>query len=294
MAYKEDSKKYKELVEKALDSYIADCPAPTGFTRAMAYSLEAGGKRLRPCMVLASCEMLGGNAEDALPLACALEMIHTYSLIHDDLPCMDNDDYRRGRLSNHKVFGEANAVLAGDGLLSYAFEIMLDGMKERLTSNYLAAVRAVACGAGVDGMISGQFVDLACETEVAAGEEELCYIQSKKTAAMIKAALLAGANAAGASKEQLDALAIFGEEYGRLFQMTDDILDIEGTFENMGKTLGKDISENKLTYPALKGLDKAKQIAAKTADKAIAALNIFGERAAYFTELTALTVSRKS
>jgi len=143
-------------------------------------------------------------------------------------------------------------------------------------------------------MVSGQFVDLACETEVAAGEEELCYIQSKKTAAMIKAALLAGANAAGASKEQLEALATFGEEYGRLFQMTDDILDIEGTFENMGKTLGKDIGENKLTYPALKGLDKAKQIAAETADKAIAALNIFGERAAYFTELTALTVNRKS
>lgn len=294
MAYKEDASRYKELVEQALSGYVQSCPAPTGFTRAMAYSLEAGGKRLRPCMVLASCEMLGGNVEDALPLACALEMIHTYSLIHDDLPCMDNDDYRRGRLSNHKVFGEANAVLAGDGLLSYAFEIMLDGMKNRLSQSYLAAVREVARGAGVDGMVSGQFVDLACETEVAAGEEELCYIQSKKTAAMIKAALLAGANAAGANPAQLEALAVFGEEYGRLFQMTDDILDIEGTFENMGKTLGKDIGENKLTYPALKGLERAKQIVAQTAERAVAALELFGESAAYFKELTELTVNRKS
>ena len=294
MEFAEETKNYREIIESALSGYMASCGAPEQLREAMEYSLKAGGKRLRPVLTLYACDMLGGDVQRALPFACALEMIHTYSLIHDDLPCMDDDDFRRGRPSNHKVFGEANAVLAGDGLLSYAFQIMLDAVKADLTANAVNAARAVSCGAGVSGMVAGQVIDLASETAENPGIDELKFIQANKTAAMIKAAVLAGAHIAEANEAQLDALGRYGEAFGALFQMTDDILDVEGDFEGMGKTLGKDQAENKLTYISLYGMDKAKELAYQTAQQAVDALSIFKERAELLRELAQSCLSRRS
>lgn len=294
MGFAEDTKAYREKIEEALTGYIASCGAPEQLKEAMEYSLKAGGKRLRPVLTLYACDMLGGDVNRALPYACALEMIHTYSLIHDDLPCMDDDDFRRGRPSNHKVFGEANAVLAGDGLLSYAFQIMLDAVRNDLSENAINAARAVSFGAGVRGMVAGQVIDLASETAENPGINELRFIQANKTAAMIRAALLAGAYIAGANKEQLDALGNYGEAYGALFQMTDDILDVEGDFQGMGKTLGKDQAENKLTYISLYGMEKAKELAHQTAQQAIQSIETFEERAELLRELAQSCLSRRS
>ncbi len=294
MGFAEETRGYRESIEAALNGYMTSCGAPEQLKEAMEYSLKAGGKRLRPVLTLYVCDMLGGDVQRALPYACALEMIHTYSLIHDDLPCMDDDDFRRGRPSNHKVFGEANAVLAGDGLLSYAFQIMLDAVKTDLAENAINAALAVSCGAGVRGMVAGQVIDLASETAENPGIDELKFIQANKTAAMIKAAVLAGAYIAGANIEQLEALGQYGEKYGELFQMTDDILDVEGDFEGMGKTLGKDEAENKLTYISLYGMDKAKEMAHQTARQAVDALEIFKERAALLKELAQSCLSRRS
>ena len=294
MGFAEDTREYREIIEGALSAYIAACGAPRQLREAMEYSLNAGGKRLRPVLALFTCDMLGGDVCRALPFACALEMIHTYSLIHDDLPCMDDDDFRRGRPSNHRVFGEANAVLAGDGLLSYAFEIMIDAVKADVSENTINAAAAVALGAGVKGMVAGQAIDLASETADDPGIDELRFIQANKTAAMIKASILAGAHIAGASEEQLAALGRYGEAYGALFQMTDDILDVEGDFEGMGKTLGKDEAENKLTYISLYGMSRAKELAEETARQAVDAIEIFGERAALLRELAKSCIHRRS
>ena len=294
MGFAEDTREYREIIEEALSAYIAACGAPRQLREAMEYSLNAGGKRLRPVLALFTCDMLGGDVRRALPFACALEMIHTYSLIHDDLPCMDDDDFRRGRPSNHRVFGEANAVLAGDGLLSYAFEIMIDAVKADVSENTINAAAAVALGAGVKGMVAGQAIDLASETADDPGIDELRFIQANKTAAMIKASILAGAHIAGASEDQLAALGRYGEAYGALFQMTDDILDVEGDFEGMGKTLGKDEAENKLTYISLYGMSRAKELAEETARQAVDAIEIFGERAALLRELAKSCIHRRS
>jgi len=294
VGFAEETREYREVIESALSGYMANCGAPRQLHEAMEYSLKAGGKRLRPVLTLYTCNMLGGDYRRAVPYACALEMIHTYSLIHDDLPCMDDDDFRRGRPSNHKVFGEANAVLAGDGLLSYAFDIMLNAAKTDLSENAINAALAVSKGAGVSGMVAGQVIDLASETAENPGIDELRFIQANKTAAMIKAAILAGAHIAGANQEQLVALGRYGEAYGALFQMTDDILDVEGDFEGMGKTLGKDQEENKLTYISLYGMDKAKELACRTADKAVEAIEIFGEGAALLRDLAISCLSRRS
>ncbi len=294
MGFAEATKEYREAVEAALGEYMAECGGPEQLREAMEYSLKAGGKRLRPVLTLYVCHMLGGDVQRALPFACALEMIHTYSLIHDDLPCMDDDDYRRGRPSNHKMFGEANAVLAGDGLLSYAFQLMLDAIKADFTQNTVNAAIAVSKGAGVRGMVAGQVIDLASETDYSYGIDQLRFIQENKTAAMIRAALLAGAYIAGAGEEQLSALDSYGEAYGRLFQMTDDILDVEGDFEGMGKTLGKDQAENKLTYISLYGMERAKELAVETAQQAVNSLDIFGERAELLRELALSCLSRRS
>ena len=294
MGFAEDTREYREIIEGALSAYIAACGAPRQLREAMEYSLNAGGKRLRPVLALFTCDMLGGDVRRALPFACALEMIHTYSLIHDDLPCMDDDDFRRGRPSNHRVFGEANAVLAGDGLLSYAFEIMIDAVKADVSENTINAAAAAALGAGVKGMVAGQAIDLASETADDPGIDELRFIQANKTAAMIKASILAGAHIAGASEEQLAALGRYGEAYGALFQMTDDILDVEGDFEGMGKTLGKDETENKLTYISLYGMSRAKELAEETARQAVDAIEIFGERAALLRELAKSCIHRRS
>ncbi|MBE5785700.1 MAG: polyprenyl synthetase family protein [Clostridiales bacterium] len=286
--------KYLEAINAALEGYIAACDVPKVMREAMAYSVFAGGKRLRPRMCLSAAELAGGSMEDAMPIACALEMIHTYSLIHDDLPCMDDDDFRRGRPSNHKVYGEANALLAGDGLLSLAFETILREGQERLRTapRYYEAALEVARGAGVSGMVAGQWADLANEENPAADADALAYIHRRKTGALITAAMVSGAVAGNADAKLIDALRCYGEHYGILFQITDDILDVVGDAKTVGKTLGKDAAQNKLTYPALYGLEEARRMAEKEAELAIAALLPFGEKAAWFTELAQAALTR--
>ncbi|MDR0840943.1 MAG: polyprenyl synthetase family protein [Christensenellaceae bacterium] len=285
--------KYREIIGGELTKYLQDPDIPKQLRAPMAYSLHTGGKLLRPSLALAVCDMLDGGFVAVLPVACAIEMIHTYSLIHDDLPAMDDDDYRRGKPSNHKVFGEGNAILAGDGLLTYAFEVMLRALALYTDCpGYLDAIRAVANGAGVRGMVGGQAMDLASDGGAAADAAQLEYIHTHKTGAMIKASVLAGAYIAGANAAQLKALDKFGTLYGLLFQITDDILDVEGSLQDMGKTSGKDKQANKLTYVNMYGLETAKQMARDTAARAKETVAMFGESAGYFIELTDSTLKR--
>lgn len=282
-----------ERIETALRAYLsANIPEP--LCEAMKYSLLAGGKRLRPMLCLSACEMTGGSQEAALPLACALEMIHTYSLIHDDLPCMDNDDFRRGRPSNHKAFGEANALLAGDGLLTYAFEVILSEGPKYIDNvpRYYEAAAQIASGAGVKGMVAGQWADLANENNASANAEMLSYIHARKTGALITAAVLAGGLVGHADAMELAALRDFGTHFGLLFQITDDLLDVEGNAEKVGKTLGKDAAHAKLTYPGLYGIAETKKMAGREAQSAKDALQCFGTRAAWFLKLADQTLLR--
>lgn len=296
------------VIKMKIDSYVDKINdrlfellkrTPAGLGEAMMYSVFAGGKRLRPCMLLSTLEMLGGTVDEtALDFACAIEMIHTYSLIHDDLPCMDNDDMRRGKPSNHKFFGEATAVLAGDGLLSYAFEIML--LASRADDRSIEAMREIARGAGVFGMVEGQMADMNNEKNPSPNEFIIEYIDKHKTGALISAAVLAGARLAGvrpaqasvADKEKYQKAQTFSELYGLLFQITDDILDVAGDEAKVGKTLGKDQKSNKLTYVALLGLDGARALAQSTAKAALDALEGFGKGAEPLVELTKNTQCR--
>lgn len=296
------------VIKMKIDSYVDKINdrlfellkrTPAGLGEAMMYSVFAGGKRLRPCMLLSTLEMLGGTVDEtALDFACAIEMIHTYSLIHDDLPCMDNDDMRRGKPSNHKFFGEATAVLAGDGLLSYAFEIML--LASRADDRSIEAMREIARGAGVFGMVEGQMADMNNEKNPSPDEFIIEYIDKHKTGALISAAVLAGARLAGvrpaqasvADKEKYQKAQTFSELYGLLFQITDDILDVVGDEAKVGKTLGKDQKSNKLTYVALLGLDGARALAQSTAKAALDALEGFGKGAEPLVELTKNTQCR--
>lgn len=239
---------------------------------AMYYSLEAGGKRLRPCLVLMVCEMLGGRKEKALPIACGLEMIHTYSLIHDDMPGMDNDDMRRGRPSNHKVFGEGMALLAGDALLSFAFETMLASAMDPPDPDLLKAVYTITALSGAAGMLTGQASDKENENSPVRTGEMLDYIHSHKTSDMLKAAVLSGAHCAGADEKIVRALELYSEKMGLLFQITDDLLDVTGDPSMMGKTLGKDAEEGKLTFVSLYGVEGAEAKAEEAASEAKSAL----------------------
>lgn len=244
-----------DLVNKKLDEYLP-VSYPEEIFKSMRYSLLAGGKRLRPIMCLEACRVFGGEMEKALPTACAFEMLHTQSLIHDDLPCMDNDDYRRGKLTNHKKFSESTAVLAGDALISYGTQLIID--KSDLPAETIVKIlREHAIAAGAYGIIAGQVVDIAMEGKPY-DAKILEYIHTHKTADLFKAALKAGAHIANVSEEQLQAMNDFGQMLGFAFQICDDILDETSTFEEMGKTMGKDKEEGKLTYTALFGLEKAK------------------------------------
>ena len=282
---------YKSLVESRLSELLKAPSAdfacgekPALLTEAMKYSLLAGGKRLRPCMLLAACEMLGGDINKALDFACAMEMIHTYSLIHDDLPGMDNDVLRRGRPTNHVVYGEGQAILAGDGLLSYAFETMLaSALKGGEYENALKAMNEIAWACGTSGMVAGQCADLYAENNVQTDENLLVYIHKGKTAAMFMGAVAAGASIAGAKDEEVELLKRFAEAFGRLFQVTDDILDITADGE-FGKSKGKDAEEGKLTAISVYGLEEAQTEAKRLKNEAEKALEPFGEKAAYFIE----------
>ena len=249
-------KEYAALTEKRLTELLPEMKQeeyeiggmPWLLSESMRYSLLAGGKRLRPSMLLACVEMLGGKIEDAIDFACAVEMIHTYSLIHDDLPGMDDDTMRRGRPTNHVVFGVGQAILAGDGLLNLAFETMLNCgmMHPDRAGAYLAAIHEVATGSGVTGMIGGQVMDLYCEHQRTMDEQALSYIQRNKTACMFIYPLRAAGHICGADAQQMERLESYGRAFGLLFQATDDLLDVTGNSQEMGKTLGKDADSGKL------------------------------------------------
>ena len=262
MSFKSSLKYRVDYIEKLLKEHM---PEEKGYQKtifeAMNYSLKAGGKRLRPILTLEACRIVGGNEEDAIPFAIAIEMIHTYSLIHDDLPALDNDDLRRGRPTNHKVYGDAMAILAGDGLLNYAFEIMLSSsIGKENPAKYLNAINEIAKSSGVYGMIGGQVVDIESEDKKIE-MEKLDFIHLNKTAAIIVGCMRAGAIIGDATEEQLENITKYATNIGLSFQIADDILDITGDESKLGKKVGSDIDNNKSTYPSLIGLEKSKEIA---------------------------------
>jgi geranylgeranyl diphosphate synthase type II len=295
MNFDEKIKYYSQLTDAKIDSLLPkEDKFPSTIYKAMRYSIFAGGKRLRPMLVLAACEALGGSIEAALPFACAIEIIHTYSLIHDDLPAMDNDDYRRGRLTSHKVFGDAMAILAGDGLLNKAAEVMLGtALSNKSETKYVEAAYEIMTASGTEGMIGGQVVDLESENKLI-DFDTLKFMHKNKTGAMIRAAVRSGAIIGGASKEELDMLTHFSENLGLAFQIKDDILDIIGDKDKLGKSVGKDINSNKSTFPAVYGLEKSKMMVEEFSSKAIECLNNFGEDAGFLKDIAEYLVNRES
>jgi geranylgeranyl diphosphate synthase, type II len=266
---------------------------PPELMHAMRYSVFAGGKRLRPILVLAATETVGGETEAVLPAACALEYIHTYSMIHDDLPAMDDDAYRRGKPTNHIVYGEALAILAGDALLTHAFELLSSPLlAERFPASLLLQVSyCVARAAGSFGMIGGQVVDIACEGKQV-DLEVLEYIHRHKTAALIEAAVTIGGLLGEGTAEQVQALREYGHKVGWAFQITDDILDVEGDATLLGKDVGRDAAQDKVTYPALLGIEASRQRATTLMQQGIDALAAFGPRAEHLRQIAAYIVSR--
>ncbi len=288
---KEYRRRQVALVDRALDEMLPPAYPPVIY-EAMRYSLFAGGKRLRPILLMAAADAAGGDGAKYLHVACGLEMIHTYSLIHDDLPAMDDDDYRRGKLTNHKVYGDGMAVLAGDGLLTAAFEAML-GQSGVDPATLVAVVREVAAAAGAAGMVGGQAVDLQSEGQEIDGDT-LKYMHRAKTGALFRAAIRAGAMLAGASAAKLAALTEYAEQFGLAFQITDDILDVTGDEAKIGKPVGSDEKNSKATYVSLHSLAEARQMAAAAVAAALAALEGFGPEAAVLRELVDYLLARDS
>lgn len=282
----------RTLVERALQDELDRTDILDDRLRAsMAYSLMAGGKRLRPILLMAAADAIGADGTKFITAACALEMIHTYSLIHDDLPAMDNDDYRRGKLTNHKAYDEGTAILAGDALLTLAFTVILRRQNvpgDRL----LRVVDEISRAAGAEGMVGGQMLDLAAEDRHIS-LEELRRIHMGKTGALFRAALRSGAILAGATERELAALTAYADHFGLAFQITDDILDVIGTAEDIGKPVGSDEKNHKSTYVTLTSLSEAQELARRSVDEAVAALNIFGDEAAFLRELALYLVRRK-
>ncbi len=271
----------KKIVDEALDRYLpGEDTFPPAIFESVRYSVFAGGKRIRPILCMASAETVGGNIETVLPVACALELIHTYSLIHDDLPAMDDDDYRRGKPTNHKVFGEDIAILAGDALLTEAFHLMSKReFTDKISSDRLLAVIGdISEAAGFFGMVGGQVVDVQSEGKEV-GEETLNYIHTHKTAEMIAASVRAGAVLSGGSENKTGALSDYGRNIGLAFQIADDILDIEGKQEILGKDIGSDRSRGKVTFPAIFGLEASRKKARDLVDRALADITQFDSRA---------------
>lgn len=248
----------KSLLEQRLTEYVQQLEIPAQLQEAMIYSLQAGGKRLRPMLLFATVEGFGESFKESLAVACAIEMIHTYSLIHDDLPAMDNDDLRRGKPTNHKVFGEATAILAGDALLTFAFQVIATMSVTSVDSSQkLRLILELAKAAGPEGMVGGQAADMEGENKQLT-LSELEYIHHHKTGDLLSYAIIAGAILGKASEKDVENLRLFAKHLGLAFQIKDDILDIEGSEENLGKPVGSDISNEKSTYPKLLGLDGAK------------------------------------
>jgi geranylgeranyl diphosphate synthase type II len=286
----------KALVDDALAQYLpGEENYPQAIFQAMRYSVFAGGKRLRPILAIAAAETIGGTAEDVLPVACALECIHTYSMIHDDLPALDNDDYRRGQLTNHKVFGEANAILAGDALLTFAFELMGDARrwKQFVPARVVRVMHEVAYAIGTFGMIGGQVVDLEME-----GKDvdlpALQYIHAHKTGALIRISVGSGAILGGGAPAEVEALTHYGTHIGLAYQIMDDILDVRGDEQLMGKALRKDEERGKATFPGLMGLAESEARARAAVTAGVAALERFGERGAVLRSLAQFIIARET
>ncbi|HEX7213464.1 MAG TPA: farnesyl diphosphate synthase [Methylomirabilota bacterium] len=280
-------------VDAALDVFLPpETRRPETLHKAMRYSVFAGGKRLRPILVMAGAEAVGGSAEQVMPTACAMELIHTYSLVHDDLPAMDNDDFRRGVPTNHKVFGEATAILAGDALLTLAFRLVADNVRQTNPSA-LEVVVDIADAAGHDGMVAGQVADLEAEGRQV-GAETVDYIHAHKTGALIRTSLRVGARLCGATAEQVHTLSVAGADLGLAFQIVDDILDVVASSEELGKTAGKDQIQQKATYPAIHGLEASRARARALIDEADAALAALGPRAQPIRALGRFILERKA
>ncbi|CEK31468.1 geranyltranstransferase [[Clostridium] sordellii] len=281
-------------IEQILNEYM---PKEEGYQKkifeSMNYSLKAGGKRLRPILTLEACKIVGGEEKDAIAFAVAIEMIHTYSLIHDDLPALDNDDLRRGRKTNHKVYGEAMAILAGDGLLNYAYEIMLkESIGKNYPEKYLKAINEIAKAAGIYGMIGGQVVDIESEGKKI-DMDKLDFIHMNKTAAIIVGCMRAGAIIGNATDKQLEDITKYAKNIGLSFQIVDDILDIVGDEAKLGKNVGSDIDNEKSTYPSLIGLERSKEVANQLIKEAKASINQISKDNAFLNGLAEYIVDRE-
>lgn len=290
-AYLEDR---QGIVEEALQRYLPENDIPAKIYEAVRYSVFNGGKRIRPILCLAAAEAVGGDLVPAIPVACALELIHTYSLIHDDLPAMDNDDFRRGKPTCHKVFGEGMAILVGDALLTEAFVLLSRAEKVMLSAERrLAVIQEIARAAGIGGMVGGQALDVMSE-KTGADEKTLEEIHRRKTGALIVAAVRSGALIFNAGKEKIQALTEYGMNLGQAFQIADDILNVEGDSGLMGKQTGSDAARNKVTYPSLLGIQTAREKLAGHVEAAMASLAGFDERAMPLIVIARYVMERKS
>jgi geranylgeranyl diphosphate synthase, type II len=290
-AYLEDR---RNIVEEALYRYLPEEGFPAEIYKAVCYSVLNGGKRIRPILCLAAAEAAGGDLAPAMPVACALELIHAYSLIHDDLPSMDNDDFRRGKPTCHKVFGENIAILAGDALLTEAFALLSRAEKVMFSAEKrLAVIQEIAYAAGISGMVGGQALDVISEKS-GADENILTEIHRRKTGAMIVAAVRTGAVIFNAGKDKIQALTEYGMNLGQAFQIADDILNVEGDSELMGKDTGSDAARNKLTYPSLMGMEKSKEKLTQHIGAAVESLSGFDERAMPLIVIARYIKERKS
>ncbi|RKD34564.1 polyprenyl synthetase family protein [Thermohalobacter berrensis] len=296
MELKREIEKYKKIIEDNIDKILpkSNNKYQSKVFDSMRYSIFAGGKRLRPILTLKTCELISGDYKPAIPFALAIEMIHTYSLIHDDLPAMDDDNYRRGKLTNHRVYGEAMAILAGDGLLNFAYEVMNEAILENNKDNHrlIKAFSKIATAAGVYGMIGGQVVDILSEnTKIDA--DTLDFIHKHKTSALIEASIVSGAIIGGASDNEINALEKYGKSIGLGFQIRDDILDTIGDMKKLGKDIGSDEEKNKSTYISLYGLENSINKTKELCEEAINSLSIFNQKdISFFVELAKYLVNR--
>lgn len=284
------AKQIDDIIEKYLPKEAGE---QITILEAMNYSIHVGGKRLRPMLMQASYQMFGGTGEAIEPFMAAIEMIHTYSLVHDDLPAMDNDEYRRGQLSTHAKYGHAMGVLAGDGLLNYAFETALKAYDIEPSDKIIAALKILANKAGVYGMVGGQVVDVQSDGKKIP-METIKYIHENKTAAMIESALMIGATLAGAPKDEIDIIEKVGSDVGLAFQIQDDILDVTSTLEVLGKPIGSDAKNDKSTYVSLVGLDKAREDVREVSERAIGNLNELSVHSDFLEGLIRMLITRES
>ena len=295
MLFEQELKNRKDMIEATLDRMLPDAaPLPNTIYQAMRYAVVNGGKRLRPILVLEGARLVGGDMKKALPLACAVEFVHSYSLVHDDLPAMDDDDLRRGQPTCHKVFGEALAILAGDALLTRAFEmpgLLMDDPEIR-PDGVLKAWHELARAAGSQGMIAGQVVDLESEGK-AVSAETLSYMYQNKTGALFKASLKGGAMLFGADEEQLQALDRFAEHFGMAFQITDDILDVEGDEKIIGKPVGSDARSDKATFVSIYGMAESKRMAQSSINEAIQSISCFGDEGEFLKQAAWSVLNRQ-